>query len=29
MEQYEELQARIQAATSEEVILDYAQSQGW
>lgn len=29
MEQYDELQARIEAATSEETILDYAQSQGW
>lgn len=29
MEQYEELQARIEAATSEEAILSYAQSQGW
>ena len=29
MEQYNDLQARIQAATSEETILSYAQSQGW
>ena len=29
MEQYNDLQARIQAATSEETILNYAQSQGW
>ena len=29
MGQYEELQARIDAARSEEAILEYAQTQGW